>query len=408
LISTPISDIETVNSHEKTGVPSSATISPDTFIPISHTSNQKALFSSTVEPIHSLSFFEGSFGARTNNAHSKSAVPYPGAVAREKFVPQTKVTYGAPLTTVYTDGSAFIYDADQARSHGRPYSGHDTSTPLRVTTAPAPSATFISSTTRPVTFTPVVLPKSYATVSPAIKTTYISSALPVASVTSAPISESTSSNYKNLEEYGLRVSQFESRRKPTTTTSASYDKQNVEALLDKYSGKFGGLLYNKEGFITEVINDDLSDRGSSRVSQGGIGDTLQRADVKSVDQSDLNDRYEAIAGYGDEGSNNVYGTRTGSLTTPAANTGSSNLRYTEDGTYISTTASTSREGSRGKIRYGSNVDTDADGGIGYEAITVEREDTKLRSKEAPVVVVTRLSDVNPLLVAKLGAQCTFK
>jgi len=401
-ISTPTSNIETFNSRENTDVPSSATVSPDTFIPISHTANQIDILLSTVEPIHKVSFFDGHFGSRTQAS-------YPGTVGREKFVPQNNVTYGDPLDMVYTVGSAFIYDADQAQRQGRPYSSHVSSTPLPLTAAPGPSATFISSTIRPVTYTPVVPPKSYATVSPAVKTTYISSALPVASVTSAPVLESTSSEYKNLEEYGVRVGQFASRRKPTSTTPTSYDNENVEALLDKYSGKFGGLLENnKEGFITEVITDDLADRGRSRVSQGGIGDTLQRGHVKSVGLSDMNGRYAAIAGYKDEGSNSVFGTRTGFSTTPATSTGSNNLRYVADGTYISTTASTSRGGSRGKMRYGSNVDTDADGGIRYEAITVEREDTKSRSKEAPVVVITRLSDVNPLLVAKLGAQCTCK
>ena len=408
-ISTPISNIETVNSHENADVPSSTTVSSDTFVPISHTTNQKAILLSTVEPIHSVSFFDGSFGARTHNEHNKSATAYPGAVGREKFIPQNNIKYRAPLATVYTGGSAFIFDADQARRQGRPYSGYVSSTPLPVTAAPGPSVTFISSTTRPVTYTPVVLPKSYATVSPAVKTTYISSALPVESVTSAPVLQSTSSEYKNLEEYGLRVGQFASRRKPTSTTPTSYDNENVEALLDKYSGKFGGLLdNNRDGFITEVITDDQADRGRSRVSQGGIGDTLQREHVKSVDLSDMNGRYAAIAGYKDEGSNSVFGIRTGVSSTPATSTGSSNARYTAGGTYISTPASTSRGGSRGRMRYGSNVDTDADGGIGYEAITVEREDAKSRSKEAPVVVITRLSDVNPLLVAKLGAQCTCK
>jgi len=408
-ISTPTSDIETVNSHENADVPSSATVSPDTFIPMSHTANQKAILLSTVEPIHSESFFDGHFGARTHYEHSKSAASYPGAVGREKFILQNNVTYGAPLAMVHTAGSAFTYDADQARRQEKPYSGHVSSTPVPVTAAPGPSAIFISSSTRPVTYTPAVPPKSYATVSPTVKTTYISSALPVASVTSAPVLQSTLSEYKNLEEYGLRVGQFASRRKPTSTTPTSYDNENVEALLDKYSGKFGGLLdNNKEGFITEVITDDLAERGRSRASQGGIGDTLQRGHAKSVGLSDVNGRYAAIAGYKDEDSNIVFGTRTGSSTTPATSTVSSNLQYTADGTYISTTASTSRGGSRGKIRYGSNVDTDADGGIGYEAITVEREDTKSRSKEAPVVVITRLSDVNPLLVAKLGAQCICK
>ena len=407
-VSTPISNIETVNSHANTDVPSSATISPDTFIPISHTSNQKAILLTTVEPIQPVSFFDGSFGARTHNEHSKSAASYPGAVGREKFIPQN-VTYGAPLAMVYTAGSAFVYDTDKAQRQGRPFSGHDSSNPLPVSALPRPSATFVSSTTRPVTYAPVVSPKSYGTVSPVVKNSYIPTALPVASVTSAPVLQSTSSEYKNLEGYGLRVGQVASRRKPTSTTPTSYDNENVDALLDKYSGKFGGLLDdNKEGFITEVITDDLADRSRSRVSQGGIGDTLQRGNAKSVDLSDMNGRDAAIAGYEDEGSNSMFGTRTGFVTTPATSTGSSNLHYTADGIYISTTASTSRGGSRGKIRYGSNVDTDADGGIGYEAITVEREDTKSRSNEAPVVVITHLSDVNPLLVAKLGAQCTCK
>jgi len=406
-VSTPTSNIETVNSHANTDVPSSATVS-DTFVPISHTSNQKPILLTTVEPIHSVSFFDGYFGARTHNKHSKSAASYPGAVGREQFIPQN-VTYRAPLAMVHAAGSAFIYEADQARSQGRPFSGHVSSTPLPVTALPGPRATFISSTTRPVTYAPVVSPKFYGTLSPVLKNSYISSALPVASVTSAPVLQSTSSEYKNLEEYGLRFGQVASRRKPTSTTPTSYDNENVDALLDKYSGKFGGLLENnKEGFITEVITDDLADHSRSRVSQGGIGDTLQRGHAKSVVLSDMNGRDAAIAGYKDEGSNSMFGTRTGFSTTPATITGSNNLRYTADGIYISTTASTSRGGSRGKIRYGSNVDTDADGGIGYEAITVEQEDTKSRSKEAPVVVITHLSDVNPLLVAKLGAQCTCK
>jgi hypothetical protein len=408
-ISPPTSNIQTANAHDNTYVPSSATVSPDILIPTGHTLNQKDILSYTVEPIHSVPFVDGRFGARTSNEYRKSAVSYHGAVGREKFVPQINVTYRASPATAYTAGSSFIYDVGQAQRHGRPYSGHVSSTTFPVTSASGPSANFISSTTRPVTYTPVVPPKSYATVSPAVKTTYISSTLPIASVTSAPVLQSTSSDYKDLEGYGLRVGQSASRRKPTIKTPINYDNENVEVLLDKYSGKFGGLLdNNKEGFISEVINDDLADLSKSRVSQGGIGDTLQRGNVDSVGLSGLNGRHETIAGYSDEGSNTVFGTRTGFSTTSATSTGSSTLRTTADGAYISTTASPSRGGPRGKIRYGTNTNIDADGGIGYEAITVEQEGTKSRSKEEPVVVITRLSDVNPLLIAKLGAQCTCK
>jgi hypothetical protein len=408
-ISPPTSNIETANAYDNTYVPSSATVSPDTLISRSHTLNQKAILSSTVEPIHSVSFVDGYFGSQISNEHGASAASYPGAVGREKFIPQFNVTYGAPAATAYTTGSSFIYDADQVQRHGRPYSGHVSSTAFPVTSAPGLSATFISSTTRPVTYTPVVPPKSYVTVSPAVKTTYISPALPVASVTSTPLLQSTSSDYKYLEGYGLRVGQSASRRKPTSTTPINYDNENVEVLLDKYSGKFGGLLdNNKEGFISGVITDDLADRGENRVSHGGIGDASQRGHVDSVGLSGLNGRYATNAGYIDKGSNTVFGTRTGFSTTSASSTGSSTSRNTADGTYISTTASPSRGEPRGKIRYGSNINIDADGGIGYEAITVEREGMKSRYKEEPVVVITRLSDVNPLLIAKLGAQCTCK
>jgi hypothetical protein len=407
-ISPPTSHAEIVNIQENAYVPSSVTISPDTPISRSHKLNQKVLLSSTLEPVHSV-LVDGRFGERIPNEDAESATPYPVAGGREKFIPQVNFTYGVPPATAYTIGSSFIYDAGQSRRLGKPYSAQVSSTPFPATSAPEPGATFLSSTTRPVTYTTAGPPKSSLTVLPALKTTYISSALPVPSVTSPSVLQSTSSDYNYLEGYGLRVGQSASRRKQTSTKPISYENENVEAILDKYSGKFGGILdNNKEGFVSEVIADDLAGRGRSRVSQGGTEDALQRGHVDSVGRSDLNGRYAANEGYSDEGSNTVFGTRTGYPATSATNTGSSTLHSTADGTYVSTGASPSRGGLRGNIRYGSNVNINADGGTGYEAITVEQEGTKSRSKEAPVVVITRLSDINPLLIAKLGAQCTCK
>ena len=401
-ISPPTSHAEIVNIHENAYVPSSVTISPDIPISRSHTLNQKVLLSSTLEPVHSV-LVDGRFGERIPNEDAESATPYPIAGGREKFIPQINFAYGVPPATAYTIGSSFIYDAGQSRRLGKPYSAQVSSTPFPATSAPEPGATFVSSTTRPVTYTTAGPPKSSLTVLPALKTTYVSSALPVASVTSPPVLQSTSSDYNYLEGYGLRVGQSASRRKQTSTTPISYENKNVEAILDKYSGI---LDNNKEGFVSEVIADDLAGRGRSRVSHGGTEDALQRGHVDSVSRSGLNGRYAANAGYSDEGSNTVFGTRTGYPATSTTNTGSSTLHSTADGTYVSTGASPSRGGLRGNIRYGSNVNIDADGGTGYEAITVEQEGTKSRSKEAPVVVITRLSDINPLLIAKLGAQCT--
>jgi hypothetical protein len=160
-----------------------------------------------------------------------------------------------------------------------------------------------------------------------------------------------------------------------------------------------------------VISDDLLGRGRGKVSQSGRGDAFQRGHVDSVRQPHKDDGYSTTTGYSDKGSNTVFRTRAGFTTIPATNTNSGtlgNAEYsTSRGGYASTALSPNT-GPRGSVRYGVNVNTDADGGIGYDAVTVRHEGTKSQSKQAPVVVITRLSDVNPLLIAKLGAQCTCK
>jgi hypothetical protein len=437
----PTSNIEIDNIHKNGYVSStiapSVAVAPDVPISRSYTLNQKTLLSSTVAPIHAVPLVSGDFGARTSYQGDKFAASYLGAVAREGFIPQINLTYGAPPATQYTSGSAFIIpsisDTSRERGRGTPYSEF-VSGYVSSTTIPATSTTgandvysntprsnvfqthnFVPSTPRPVTYTARVTPQSAKVVltpAPAVVTAYQFPTVKVAGVTSAPILQSTSSDYKTSEEFGSRIGQSASGTKSTSRTQINYDNENVEALLDKYSGKFGGLLdNNKESFISGVITDDLVGRGRGKVSQSGRGDAFQRGNVHGIGQSDLHDGYSTAGGYSEKGSITAFGTRTGFTTVPTTDIGSSNLgniEYsTSRGGYVSTTSSPGT-GLRGKVRYGLNANIDADGGVGYDTVAVRHEGAKSQSKEAPVVVITRLSDVNPLLIAKLGAQCTCK
>jgi hypothetical protein len=406
LVVPPTSNIKISNIQENGYVPSSVTVTPDISIPKGYTLNRKALLSSTAAPIHSVSFVDGDFGARTSYQNGESVAPYPGAVAKEEFIPQINLTYGAHPAKVYTTGSAFITSSisgtGRTQGQGSTYSdhvsGYVSSAPIPLTSTSGSSVIYSSSprptafqvpssapyTLKPVTYTVDVTSKSAETVSTSAPVTT------AAYLSPAPVLQSVPSNYENLEGFGSRISQSASGRKSTSKTRINYDNENVEALLDKYSGKFGGLLdNNKEGFISGVINDDLVGHSRGRVSQRGRGDVFQRERVDNVRLSGIYGGYSTTAGYSDEGSSTVFGTRAGFADTPA-------------------TASPSMGELRGKVRYSANTNTDADGGIGYDTVAVEHKGTKLQSKEAPVVVITRLSDINPLLIAKLGAQCTCK
>ncbi|XP_033606360.1 uncharacterized protein LOC111861744 [Cryptotermes secundus] len=410
LTAPPASNIEISNIHKNGYASSSVTDVPRISISRGYTLSQKALLSSNVEPIHSVSIADGEFGARKSDLGRESVAPYP-AEARERFSPQINATYGAPPVTVYTTDSNFISVTGHAQGRGRPYlgPGYVSSAPIPTTPTPGPRIfysdtprpNFVSSTSSPAAYMAEIIPKSDGVVStpvPAVTSTLIGE-------TSAPVSQSTSSDHQNLEVFGSRLGQSASRRKPAPIMRINYDNENTEALLDKYSGKFGGLLdNNKEGFISGIINDDLVDRDRGRVIQNSRVKASQRGRVDTVSLSGLNTVYSAT-GYSDRSSSIVSGTTAGFSTTPATDIGSSTLGNTA---YISTTSSPNSGGFRGKFRYGSKVNTEADGGNGYDAITVGLEDSKLRSKQEPVVFITRLSDVNPLLIAKLGAQCTCK
>jgi hypothetical protein len=376
--------------------------------------NHKALLSSTVEPVHSVSVIDGDFGARKYYQRGEFVASYSAGESRERFTPQINLTYGAPPVTVYTGDSGFISDISRARGRARPYlspvSGYVSSTPVPVTPASGPRIVysdtarpnFVSSTSSPVVYTAQIIPRSQvvSTPAPAVTSTLVYPAVP-------SVLQSTSSDHHNPEGFGLRVGQSASRRKPTPTTGTNYDNENVEALLDKYSGKFGGLLdNNKEGFISGVITGDLVDRGVGAVVEDGRGEGSHRGRVDSLGLSGFKGVHSAT-GYSDKSFSTVSGTRDGFSTTPETDI-SSGTRTLGNVEYISTTASPSTGGSRAKFRYGLKVNTDAAGGVGHDAIAAGRQDSKLRSKQAPAVFITRLSDINPLLIAKLGAQCTCK
>jgi hypothetical protein len=434
----PTSNIEIENIHRNAYVSSttapSVAVTPHVPVSKSYTLNQKALLSSTAATIQAVPFIDGDFGMRTSYQGDKLAAPYLGAAAREEFIPQINLTYGAPPATQYRSDSAFITpsipDTSHEQGQGTPYSdyvsGYVSSTNIPATSTSGAyyvysntprhnvfqARNFVPCTPKPATYMTQVTTKSAKVVStpvPAV-TAYKLPMVKVAGVTSAPILQS--SDYRTPEEFGSRISQSESGAKSTLRTHINYDNENVEALLDKYSGKFGGLLdNNKERFITGVITDDFVGRGRGKVSQSGRGNAFQRGRVHSVEQSDLHDGYSTTRGYSDKGSITAFGTRAGYTVVPTADPGLSNLgniEYsTSHGRYTSTTSSTST-GLRGKVRYGLNKKIDADGGIGYDTVIVKNEGVKSQSKQTPVVVITRLSDVNPLLIAKLGAQCTCK
>ncbi|XP_021929217.1 uncharacterized protein LOC110834409 [Zootermopsis nevadensis] len=390
----------------------SVAVTPEIPIFRSYTVNQKALLSTTGAPIHAVPLVDGDFGARTSFQGDKFAASYLGAEVREGFTPQTKLTYGAPPNTQYTSDSAFITSSisDNSQGRGTPYpeyvSGYVSSTTIPATSTSEANNVysntqrsnvfqnhnFVSSTPRPVTYLTEVTPKSVK-------------------VTSVPVLQPTT-DYKTSEEFGSRIGEPASGKKSTSRTHINYDNENVEALLDKYSGKFGGLLdNNKESFISGVITDDLVGHGGGEVSQSGTGYAFERGHVHGVGQSDSHDGYSTTKGHSGKGSITTFGTRAGFTTLPATDSGArnfENIEYsTSRGSYGSTTSSPDT-GLRGKVRYGLNVNIDADGGIGYDTVAVRHEGTKSQSKQSPIVVITRLSDINPLLIAKLGAQCTCK
>jgi hypothetical protein len=405
LTAPPTSNAEITNIHEN------GYDVPHTFISRGYTLNHKTLLPTTVEPIHSVSVVDGDFGVRTSYQRGEYVASYPTGESRERFTPQINLTYGAPPVTVYTADSGFISDTSRARGRGRPYlspvSGYVSSIPVPVTPTSGPRivysdtarSNFVSSTLSPAAYTAQIIPKSevVSTAAPAVTSTLVYPTVP-------SVLQSPSSDHQNSEGFGLRVGQPASRRKPTPT-GINYNNENVEALLDKYSGKFGGLLdNNKEGFISGVITGDLGDRDIGGVVNGRGGS--HRGHVDRVSVSGLKGVHSAT-GYSDKSFSTVSGTRDGFLTTPETDI-SSSTHTLGNIEYISTTLSPNAGGYRGKIRYGLKVNTDADGENGYDAITVGHQDSKLRSKQAPAVFITRLSDINPLLIAKLGAQCTCK
>jgi hypothetical protein len=392
------SNVQITNSHEN------GYDVPRTFISRGYALKQKALLSSTVEPIHSVSVADGDFGVRKSFQHGETVASYHTGEARERFTPQVNLTYGAPLVTVHT----------AAQGQRRPYlssvSGYVSSTPVPVTLTSGPRSDYshnprsklVSSTSIPVAYTAQIIPESEVVSTPAPVVTR--PAVPFIGVTSVPVLQSTSSDRQIPEEFGSRIGQSASRRKPASKPGISYDKEHVEALLAKFSGKFGGLLdNNKESFISGVISGGHVDHDIGGIVENGRGGASHRGRVDGVALSGLKGVHSSID-YNDRSSTVLSGTRAGFSSTPET-IGTSTLVNEK---YISATPSTNTEGSRGKIKYGSKVNTDTNGGYGYEAITIGHEASKLRSKQPPAVFITRLSDVNPLLIAKLGAQCTCK
>ncbi|XP_069691077.1 mucin-17-like [Periplaneta americana] len=324
-----------------------------TSVPLSRGYAGKVIVSTPEVPIVRI---DGNFGARTSFQGE--------ALLRDQLVPQVNFSSG----TYAPPPAGFSFDSGRirGRGRGRPYSGF-------VSTTPVPE--ILVSTPNPL-------------LSVTQKVTGISTAVPV--VTNAYVSPVVPSVTPALAGgYRSRIGGSTSERIPATRTRVNYDRENVEALLDKYSGNFGGILNNnKEGFISGVIADDISERGRVRISQSSRG----RGNVGFSTTT--------------EAPGTVFSTGAGYSSTPATDFKASTLEYSRG--FSSTTSSTPVGGLRGKVRYDTDVNIDADGGIGYDAVTVGYEGVKSKSKEAPVVVITRLSDVNPLLLAKLGAQCTCK
>ncbi|KAJ4443027.1 hypothetical protein ANN_04677 [Periplaneta americana] len=324
-----------------------------TSVPLSRGYAGKVIVSTPEVPIVRI---DGNFGARTSFQGE--------ALLRDQLVPQVNFSSG----TYAPPPAGFSFDSGRirGRGRGRPYSGFVSTTPVPEILVSTPNP--LLSVTQKVT--------GVSTAVPVVTNAYVSPVVP--SVTPA-----LAGGYRS------RIGGSTSGRIPATRTRVNYDRENVEALLDKYSGNFGGILNNnKEGFISGVIADDISERGRVRISQSNRG----RGNVGFSTTT--------------EAPGTVFSTGAGYSSTPATDFKASTLEYSRG--FSSTTSSTPVGGLRGKVRYDTDVNIDADGGIGYDAVTVGYEGVKSKSKEAPVVVITRLSDVNPLLLAKLGAQCTCK
>ncbi|KAJ4443026.1 hypothetical protein ANN_04676 [Periplaneta americana] len=305
-----------------------------TSVPLSRGYAGKVIVSTPEVPIVRI---DGNFGARTSFQGE--------ALLRDQLVPQVNFSSG----TYAPPPAGFSFDSGRirGRGRGRPYSGFVSTTPVPEILVSTPNP--LLSVTQKVT--------GVSTAVPVVTNAYVSPVVP--SVTPA-----LAGGYRS------RIGGSTSGRIPATRTRVNYDRENVEALLDKYSGNFGGILNNnKEGFISGVIADDISERGRVRISQSNRG----RGNVGFSTTT--------------EAPGTVFSTGAGYSSTPATDFKASTLEYSRG--FSSTTSSTPVGGLRGKVRYDTDVNIDADGGIGYDAVTVGYEGVKSKSKEAPVVVITR-------------------
>ncbi|XP_063234548.1 uncharacterized protein LOC134537730 [Bacillus rossius redtenbacheri] len=339
---------------------------------------------------------------------SNTLLEYPGSagfgVAQQDIYQYQQPIISTPQTVVYTGGRVGARRRPQSKGRVNTYS--TTAFPSSISTfstisptvayptisttdssifrtSNIPSSTVYSTTARPVTYTQGIYTSSpsvgYVPTSPlSVPRGYLPPRRPgrvrVSTTASPNTVQSTTPVSGGSVDLGYSVRPGQSRKGSGSRSRISGD-QNVGVLLDQYSGKFGS---NNENFVSDVIQGDLFRKPGGRGgSRGRITSTSGIFESTTVPF-----RYTSKR--------------------PTYSTTTSNLG-------LSTSSELSGDNIQtdgGKTELGTATIYNGDGGVEYEAVKIGYGKTK-GSKE-PVVVVTRLSDVNPILVAKLGAQCTCR
>ncbi|CAG2053515.1 unnamed protein product [Timema podura] len=263
------------------------------------------------------------------------------------------------------------------------------STPIFRSSTVAPIS-FVSSTPKTVTYPQdyvISAPKSVSNFSPSVTNSYSQTRPSRVRVASQ---STTTDTYVNSSP-GYSSSQGQVRKGNANKDRISGDRtgtldENVDVLLNKYSGNFGGILNNNnnnEGFISDVIEGDLARKDGGRAGSRG-----------RLELSTLAPNIDSTTSIG-RGRVGGFTSKTQGSRLSAANRGNGGY-----GDNLSSDISTDDD----KTELGTATIYDADGGVQFEAVKIGYGKTK--GSREPIVVVTRLSDVNPILVAKLGAQCT--
>lgn len=138
------------------------------------------------------------------------------------------------------------------------------------------------------------------------------------------------------------------------------DEENVEILLDKYSGKFGDLLdEDKEKFVTKVIQGD----GKGKIKVG------KEPEVSTVGYEVTSSRSRQ------RGRGRKYGSSSSTTTTTEAYEEEESTTENEETADVSLTS-------------------------------LDLKNLKLKKDKKTVIVVSQVSDANPLLIGKLASQCS--